>query len=577
MNDQNRSSSLNLSYSYDNINYFDVPVFDFASIEIADPFPSWGVTNKSGVISGFNIKTGSYLYLRWVTDDISGTGSRDELALDDITVNANVTTSTIVHLANTSLTANENSGAFNINVSIQNPTATQTSVDLVLLNQLMFSNDVTGFTSQTITFPSNDGNDQSVAITINDDLISEGTEELFFVLNNVSGGNLAFIGVPDTFHLTILDNELVNLVINEVLADPSTTSGDANGDGTINTSQDEFIEFVNNELYSIDISGWTISDSVQVRHTFSPGTIISPGNVITVFGGGTPTGIPGLTQTVASFGGLGLNNGSDSIIVKNTNGTVVVRLGYGSEGGNNQSIARNPDVTGVFVQHKSIITNPVEYSPGRFNTDGSPLPVELTSFTAAVLEAKVILNWQTAMEVNNYGFEIERNTRLSPLSRGVVNVNAVWEKIGFVNGNGNSNSPKSYSFVDEKIYAGEYSYRLKQIDNDGQFEYSKTVDVSLIKPDAFLLEQNYPNPFNPATKIKYTIPSVTLRQAQGDILVSLKVFDVLGNEVATLVNEHQQPGNYEVEFNADKLSSGVYYYQLRADNFVETKKMLLLR
>ena len=208
------------------------------------------------------------------------------------------------------------------------------------------------------------------------------------------------------------------------------------------------------------------------------------------------------------------------------------------------------------------------------------LPVELTSFSGFVNNENIILNWQTATEVNNYGFEIERNTPLNPLSRGEVE--GMWEKIGFVNGNGNSNSPKSYSFIDNDFSDECYLYRLKQIDNDGQFEYSKTVEVSFIKPDALALEQNYPNPFNPTTKIKYTIPSATLRwqshrQAQGDILVSLKVFDVLGNEVASLVNETQQPGTYEVEFNADKLSSGVYYYQLQAGDFVENKKMVLLQ
>ncbi|HMU44236.1 MAG TPA: T9SS type A sorting domain-containing protein, partial [Ignavibacteriaceae bacterium] len=201
--------------------------------------------------------------------------------------------------------------------------------------------------------------------------------------------------------------------------------------------------------------------------------------------------------------------------------------------------------------------------------------VELTSFTGFVNEDKVNLNWATATEVNNYGFEVERNTPLSPLSRGEAA--DVWEKIGFVYGSGNSNSPKNYSFIDDNVSAGSYLYRLKQIDNDGKFEYSKTVDVSIIKPDAFTLEQNYPNPFNPATKIKYTIPSVTLRQAQGDVLVSLKVFDVLGNEAAVLVNETQQPGNYEVEFKAEKLSSGVYYYRLQAGSFVETKKMIFLK
>ena len=219
----------------------------------------------------------------------------------------------------------------------------------------------------------------------------------------------------------------------------------------------------------------------------------------------------------------------------------------------------------------NIFLDNFEYS----NQIENSLPVELTSFSGFVNNDNIRLNWATATEVNNYGFEIERNTPLNPLSRGEVE--GMWEKIGFVNGNGNSNSPKSYSFIDDNVSAESYLYRLKQIDNDGQFEYSKTVEVSFIKPDAFSLEQNYPNPFNPTTKIKYTIPTATLRQAQGDILVSLKVFDVLGNEVTALVNETKQPGTYEVEFNADKLSSGVYYYRLQAGDFVENKKMVLLR
>ena len=205
----------------------------------------------------------------------------------------------------------------------------------------------------------------------------------------------------------------------------------------------------------------------------------------------------------------------------------------------------------------------------------NPLPVELTSFTASVIGNSIRLNWQTATEVNNYGFEIERNTPLNPLSRGEVE--GIWTKIGFVNGNGNSNSPKSYSFIDDDVSAESYLYRLKQIDNDGQFEYSKTIELSFIKPDAFSLEQNYPNPFNPTTKIKYTIPSVTLSLSKGDVYVTLKVYDVLGNEIATLLNEQQQPGTYEVEFNADKLSSGVYYYQIISGSFIDTKKMILLR
>ena len=575
LNDQARANFLNLFYSYDDISYYRVTAFDYTSPADADPIPDWTQNNLAGIISGFNIKMGGYMYLRWVCDDSSGVGSRDEFAIDDIVLNANVTTSTIVSLSTTSLTFNENYGSFNVLASIQNPSAVPTTVDLVLLNAGTFSADISGYTSQTFTFPSNNGTDQSISITITDDALSEGVEDLYFVLSNVSGGDSAFVGVPDTFHLKILDNELINLVINEVLADPDAVTGNANGDGVVSVTQDEFIELVNLESYDVDLSGWTISDSIQVRHTFSNGTILTPGNVITIFGGGTPTGINGLTQTASPFGGLGLNNTSDSIIIKNSGGVRVVVFHYGSEAGNNQSIARNPDVTGAFVQHTTIVSNPVAFSPGAFNTDGTPLPVELSSFTATVSSSSVKLYWVTSTEVNNYGFDIERNTPLSPFSRGEAA--DVWEKIGFVYGSGNSNSPKIYSLIDDNVSAGSYLYRLKQIDNDGKFEYSKTVDVSIIKPDAFTLEQNYPNPFNPTTKIKYTIPSVTLRQAQGDVLVSLKVFDVLGNEAAVLVNETQQPGNYEVEFKAEKLSSGVYYYRLQAGTFVETKKMILLR
>ncbi|MBK6912781.1 MAG: T9SS type A sorting domain-containing protein [Ignavibacteriales bacterium] len=205
------------------------------------------------------------------------------------------------------------------------------------------------------------------------------------------------------------------------------------------------------------------------------------------------------------------------------------------------------------------------------------VPVELTSFTAIAQQNNITLNWQTATETNNSGFEIERKQVGSPQSS-VGNQD--WNQIAFVPGFGTTTEPKSYSFTDENLSSGKYQYRLKQIDFDGTFEYSNTVEVEINSPTEFSLEQNYPNPFNPTTKIKYTVPSVTLRQAQSDILVSLKVFDVLGNEIATLVNEHQQPGTYEVEFNvgqAISLSSGVYYYQLRSGSFVETKKMILLR
>ncbi len=202
------------------------------------------------------------------------------------------------------------------------------------------------------------------------------------------------------------------------------------------------------------------------------------------------------------------------------------------------------------------------------------LPVELTSFTAQQSGKMVTLNWSTATEVKNYGFEVEKTSpRPSPFQGEGVPIDRDgrgWEKIGFVQGNGNSNSPKSYSFVDKTISAGRYSYRLKQIDFDGQFEYSSVVDVQVDAPLAFALKQNYPNPFNPNTIIGYQLPFASH--------VALKVYDILGNEVAVLVNGLQAAGDYDIPFNGEKLNSGIYFYKLQtSDGFTATKKLMLVK
>jgi hypothetical protein len=196
-----------------------------------------------------------------------------------------------------------------------------------------------------------------------------------------------------------------------------------------------------------------------------------------------------------------------------------------------------------------IYQNGVEYT--------GPTPVELVSFNAEVKNNIVHLNWKTATEVNNYGFEIERSLD-----------NEVWSKIGFVAGHGNSNSPKEYYFEDSKLSNNSYQYRLRQVDNDGSFAYSNIVKVNIDQlPNNFTLNQNYPNPFNPSTKISWQSP-VSSRQ-------TLKVYDIIGNEVATLVDEFREAGNYEIDFNASQLTSGVYVYKITAGNFSDTKKMIL--
>ncbi len=195
-------------------------------------------------------------------------------------------------------------------------------------------------------------------------------------------------------------------------------------------------------------------------------------------------------------------------------------------------------------------------------TTDAGLPVELTSFTASVNVNKVILNWNTATETNNSGFDVERSQR-SEVG------NQSWQKIGFVAGNGTTTQPEIYSFIDKDVSNGSYVYRLKQIDFDGSYKYSKEVEVSVNVPSQFSLSQNYPNPFNPTTTIDYSIPK--------DGNVSLTVYNILGQQVVSLVNGNMKSGQHQVTFDASRFASGVYYYRLESNNHVMVKKMMLMK
>lgn len=199
----------------------------------------------------------------------------------------------------------------------------------------------------------------------------------------------------------------------------------------------------------------------------------------------------------------------------------------------------------------------------KFMPFATSIPVELTSFTASIIDGNVLLNWVTATELNNSGFEIERlkDSKIQKLNE--------WEKVGFVNGNGTTTEIHNYSFVDENPAEGKYFYRLKQIDFDGSFEYSNIIEVFNKMILDFTLEQNFPNPFNPTTKLSWQSP-ISSQQ-------TLIIYDVLGNEVTTLVDEFRQAGKYEFNFDASGLSSGIYFYKLRAGKFIETKKMILIK
>jgi len=213
------------------------------------------------------------------------------------------------------------------------------------------------------------------------------------------------------------------------------------------------------------------------------------------------------------------------------------------------------------------LTNVTSMSRWTTADNSSPLPVELSSLTAKASGSSVIISWKTSTEVNNYGFEVERSLKTE---------NPEWDKIGFVPGAGNSNSPKEYSFTDDLNDASLQSqnhkirYRLKQIDSDGTSSFSKEVEIENLLPSAFELSQNYPNPFNPGTTIRFGLPA--------DTRVTLEVFNIIGEKVATLLNnEIKSAGYYDVLFNASKLSSGIYFYRLTAGEFISTKKLNIIK
>jgi hypothetical protein len=191
---------------------------------------------------------------------------------------------------------------------------------------------------------------------------------------------------------------------------------------------------------------------------------------------------------------------------------------------------------------------------------GEPLPVELSSFSAVVNGVSIILMWRTETEVSNYGFEVERT---------LTSIPAGWEKIGFVEGHGNCNSPKDYAFTDTPLEGTSFQYRLKQIDTDGQYNYSEIVAVNIFAPAQFELMQNFPNPFNPATNITYNLPT--------DGFVTIKVYDIVGSEIVTLVNEEKKAGSYLVTFNGVNHSSGVYICKMNGSDFIKSIKMLMIK
>ena len=241
-----------------------------------------------------------------------------------------------------------------------------------------------------------------------------------------------------------------------------------------------------------------------------------------------------------------------------------------SIGGNNNFtsvfayILPEPSTTFTNMTFSGSGASALKYSDNIHSGIDTPLPVALASFTGKIENKRdVTLNWKTSNEVNNAGFEIERKKS-----------DDSWTKVGFIQGSGNSTTEKSYSYNDKKLNTGKYSYRLKQIDNNGNYEYydlNTVMEVGV--PTKYDISQNYPNPFNPVTKIDFDLPL--------DSRVSIVLYDITGREVKTLVNDQRTAGYYTVQMDGSALSSGTYFYRIMtkssAQDFVMTKKMMLVK
>ena len=221
----------------------------------------------------------------------------------------------------------------------------------------------------------------------------------------------------------------------------------------------------------------------------------------------------------------------------------------GASGGSGPLVLDAADFFGATADDEMYVDN--------YRFSDTPVPVELTSFTANANSGYVQLNWTTATETNNHMFEIQRQA-----------ADGEFFSVGFVNGQGTTTEPHEYSYIDRTVTTGTYSYRLKQIDYDGRFSYSPTVEVDVL-PTQFVLEQNYPNPFNPSTNIRFGIPEAGF--------VKLSVFNIVGEEVAVLVNGNIEAGIHNISFDARNLTSGAYFYKLQSENSIEVKKMLLTK
>ena len=377
--------------------------------------------------------------------------------------------------------------------------------------------------------------------------------------------------VEDTLIVTLADTLNLNAVF-EAAADtlvPKIVINEINYNSASSFDTEDWVELYNNNGSPVDISGWIFKDSDDGHiFTIPQGTILNTNAYLVLCIDTTlfkPL-FPDVNNFIGNVG-FGLSGSGELVRLYDDQMTLIDSLTYNDNtpspteaDGNGASLSlKNPNLDNSVAENW--VASRGHGTPGKINDIYTTVLVELMSFTVEAGEENVVIKWTTATEKNNRGFYVERD------------IKGTWESIHFTPGRGTIVSYSSYEFTDilpEEIEISSIKYRLRQVDFDGSFTFSDIVEIQLnLLPNKFQLEQNYPNPFNPTTIIHYTVGS---RQ-----FLTLKIYDLLGREIQTLVDEEKSAGFYKAEFDGSSFPSGVYFYQLRAGDFVATKKMILMK
>ncbi len=483
---------------------------------------------------------------------------------------------TTVYFSASGASQNENTGSYNLTVSISNMDGTNaTSVQVAITGGSGSAADVNNYTTQTVTFPAGSAADQTVSLTITDDSDYEGDETITFSLQNVSGGNSAAIDYPSQFTLTLNDNDTPELYISEV----------SEGDGYTT----EFLELYNSTSTAIDLTGYKIV--MASASTNASESVFDIGSD----GGGGDTSIPaggfwiisrGANRTTfetafSSFpssakfydGNTGLYFATSTArrwrlraadgTANTDDGTLIDDTGAAA-GGEDQHTIQNP--AGTFTTSTS--TDGANSTPGALDNDQS-LAVELFYFKAIPGGNKVILNWATASETNNLGYIIYRRTGGEPFQ----NI-ADYRTAPELTGQGSTTCQTNYSFTDKNVSTGHtYQYRLADVDYSGLKTYHGPVTVTVNTP-GLVLARSYPNPFNPVTNISFTLGE------PGP--VRMTIYDIRGQLVCQLHDKRMDAGSHNIVWrgindNRKQVASGIYFLRVQNRHNTYCEKLILAR